>query len=70
VDVRERGRLKLSADAVDYFREDALVRSPRLKGLVLHAILAETVVPEDLDGAVAAALELSSSATRHTGSPQ
>lgn len=56
-DVRERGRLKLSADAVDYFREDALVRSPRLKGLVLHAILAETVVPEDLDGAVAAALE-------------
>ena len=57
VDVRERGRLKLSADAVDYFREDALVRSPRLKGLVLHAILADTVVPEDLDGAVAAALE-------------
>ena len=56
-DVRERGRLKFSSDAVDFFQEDAFVRSPRLKGLVLHAILAETVMPEDLDGAVAAALE-------------
>lgn len=51
-DVRERGRLKFSADSVDFFREDAAVRSPRLKGLVLHAILSETVVPEDLDKAV------------------
>lgn len=56
-DVRERGRLKFSSDAVDFFREDALVHSPRLKGLVLHAILAGTVVPEDLDAAVAAALD-------------
>ena len=51
-DVRERGRLKFSADAVDFFREDALVSSPRLKGLVLHAILSDTLVPGDLDRAV------------------
>ena len=56
-DVRERGRLKFSSDAIDFFREDALVRSPRLKGLVLHGILAGTVVSDDLDAAVAAALE-------------
>lgn len=56
-DVRERGRLKLSADSVDFFREDALVRSPRLKGLVLHAILSETLLPGDLDGAVRRAVE-------------
>ena len=56
-DVRERGRLKFSADSVDFFREEALVRSPRLKGLALHAILAATVVPSDLDRSVADALE-------------
>ena len=56
-DVRERGRLKFSADSVDFFREEALVRSPRLKGLTLHAILAATVVPAQLERSVSEALE-------------
>ena len=55
-DVRERGRLKFSADSVDFFREDAAGPSPRLKGLVLHAILSGTVVPGDLDRAVETAV--------------
>lgn len=53
-DVRVRGRLKCTADSVDFFREGAM--SARLKGLVLHDILSRTVVPEDLDKAVEAAL--------------
>jgi len=49
-DVRERGRLKFSADAVDFFSAE---ESPRLKGLLLHDILSDVVVPSDLDEAVA-----------------
>ncbi len=49
-DVRERGRLKFSSDAVDFFSDDP---SPRLKGLLLHDILSDVVVPSDLDEAVA-----------------
>lgn len=49
-DVRERGRLKFSADAVDFFSAE---ESPRLKGLVLHDILSDVVVPSDLEEAVA-----------------
>ena len=49
-DVRERGRLKFSADSVEFFSDE---KSPRLKGVVLHDILSSVVVPSDLEAAVA-----------------
>lgn len=52
----KKPRLKLSKESADIFFEDALERSPRMKGVALHAILSETKVPEDLDGAVDAAV--------------
>ncbi len=58
-DVRERGRLKFSADAVDFFSEDGesgVEASHRIKGIVYHDILAHVIVEEDLDPAVDAAL--------------
>ena len=58
-DVRERGRLKYSADAVDFFADDGEVgveASQRIKGIVYHDILANVVVEEDLGPAVDAAL--------------
>ena len=51
----ERGRLKLSADAIDFFSEDGRTgasASNRIRGVVLHDILSEVVLPEDLEGAV------------------
>ena len=51
----ERGRLKVSRDAADYFGPDGLVgpdASNRLRGLVLHDILASVTVPGDLSRAV------------------
>lgn len=48
-------RLRLSADAVDFFSEDGsagVEASQRIKGVVLHDVLAHVVVPEDLDAAV------------------
>ena len=51
----ERGRLKFSRDAVDFFGPDGLVgpqASNRLRGLVLHDILSSVIVPEDLPRAV------------------
>ena len=51
----DRGRLKVSRDAADYFGPDGLVgpeASNRLRGLVLHDILASVTVPADLPGAV------------------
>jgi hypothetical protein len=45
-------RLKLSADAVDFFSEDGSIgveASMRIKGVVLHDVLAKVVVPADLD---------------------
>ena len=50
-----RGRLKFSRDAADYFGPDGLVgpdASNRLRGLVLHDILASVTVPGDLPRAV------------------
>ena len=50
-----RGRLKFSRDAADYFGPDGLVgpdASNRLRGLVLHDILASVTVPADLPRAV------------------
>ena len=51
----ERGRLKFSRDAADFFGPDGLVgpqASNRLRGLVLHDILSSVKVPDDLPGAV------------------
>ena len=51
----ERGRLRFSRDAADYFGPDGLVgpdASNRLRGLVLHDILASVALPEDLPAAV------------------
>ena len=51
----ERGRLKFSRDAADYFGPDGLVgpdASNRLRGLVMHDILASVTLPEDLPDAV------------------
>ena len=51
-------RLKFSADAVDFFSEDGstgVEASRRIKGVVLHDVLAKVIVPDDLDGAVDAA---------------
>jgi hypothetical protein len=51
---RPKGRLKIKADASSFFDEgESLDMIPRLKGIVLHGILSEVEVPEDLDGAVA-----------------
>ena len=48
-------RLRFSADAADFFSEDGATgveASERIKGVVLHDVLAHVVVPEDLDRAV------------------
>ena len=48
-------RLKFSADAVDFFSEDGstgVEASKRIKGVVLHDVLAKVVVPDDLEAAV------------------
>ena len=49
--VGERGRLKFSADAADYFSCDGntgVTASNRLKGIVLHDVLSRVTVPGDL----------------------
>lgn len=54
-DIRERGRLKFSADSLDFFSEDGetgVAASNRIRGVVLHDILSRVVGPEDLEGAV------------------
>ncbi|MBR6731869.1 MAG: UvrD-helicase domain-containing protein [Bacteroidales bacterium] len=55
VDVRERGRLKFTADALDFFSDEGeagMAASNRIKGVVLHDILSGVTVPEDLESAV------------------
>ncbi len=54
-DVRERGRLKFSADSLDFFSDEGdagIAASNRIKGVVLHDILAGIKKPEDLHHAV------------------
>ena len=54
-DVRERGRLKFSADSLDFFSEEGTAgveASNRIRGVVLHDILAHVKVPGDLATAV------------------
>ncbi len=53
------GRLAPSSDALDFFGDDGqtgVKASVRRRGVVLHKILSGIVSPEDLDGAVGAAL--------------
>ena len=57
--VNERGRLKFSSDALDFFSEDGSAgvdASQRIKGIVLHDILSDVCVPEELDKAVDSAV--------------
>lgn len=54
-DVRERGRLKFSADSVDFFSEDGqagISASNRIRGVVLHDVLSRMKSAEDLSRAV------------------
>ncbi|MGN0202055.1 MAG: UvrD-helicase domain-containing protein [Candidatus Cryptobacteroides sp.] len=52
-DVRERGRLKFSADSIDFFTDEATAsRSSRLNGTVMHSILSKVVLRSDLGQAV------------------
>ena len=54
-DVCERGRLKFSADAIDFFSKEGAAgtsASNRIRGVVLHDILSRVVLPEDLRKAV------------------
>jgi hypothetical protein len=51
-DVRERGRLKYTADSIDFFSEEGeagISASNRIKGVVLHDILSRIIVAEDLE---------------------
>ena len=54
VDIRERGRLKFSADALEFFDENqsCVSSSNRIRGIVLHDILAQVKLPEDISPAV------------------
>lgn len=55
IDVCERGRLRFSADAVDFFSSEGqagVSASNRIRGVVLHDILSRVVVSDDLDAAV------------------
>lgn len=57
VEVCERGRLKFSADALEFFKEDAVKDvSRRVRGVVLHDIMSRVVLPEDLENSVRRAL--------------
>ena len=54
VDVCERGRLKFTSDALEFFKEDFQEQShsKRVRGVVLHDILSRVVLPEDLEQSV------------------
>ena len=57
--VNERGRLKFSGGSSDFFGDDGsagMDASQRIKGIVLHDILAKVCVVEDLDAAVESAV--------------
>ena len=54
-DVRERGRLKFSADSLDFFSDEGeagIEASNRIRGIVLHDIMSRVIVPEDLEASV------------------
>ena len=54
VDIRERGRLKFSADSLDFFKDDqaGVSSSNRIRGIVLHDILAQVKTLADVPAAV------------------
>ena len=55
VDVRERGRMKFSAESLEFFSEDAISGgfvSNRMKGVVLHDILSRITIVDDLGESV------------------
>ena len=57
--VNERGRLKFNADATDFFTEDGVAgisASQRVRGVVLHDILSDVCIPDDLEYAVESAV--------------
>lgn len=59
IDVRERGRLKFSAESVDFFSDEGeagISASNRIRGVVLHDVLAGIKTPADMDKAGAEAL--------------
>jgi ATP-dependent exoDNAse (exonuclease V) beta subunit len=59
-DVRERGRLKYTADSIDFFSEEGeagISASNRIKGVVLHDILSRIIVAEDLEKSVRQSLD-------------
>lgn len=58
IEVYERGRLKFTADALEFFKEDqeGVASSKRVRGVVLHDILSNVESPEDLDSALNQAL--------------
>ncbi len=54
-DARERGRLKFTADSIDFFSEEGeagISASNRIKGVVLHDILSRIDKPDNLGSAV------------------
>lgn len=58
-EVRERGRLKFSADALDFFADDGatgVAASNRIRGVVLHDILSRVVTVDDLHPSVCQAV--------------
>ena len=58
-DVRERGRLKFSADSLDFFSEEGqagISASNRIRGVVLHDVLSRVRVAGDLKEAVRASV--------------
>ena len=60
VDVRERGRLKYSADSIDFFSgagETGISASNRIRGVVLHEILSRMTVASDLEKAACQSLD-------------
>lgn len=69
-DVRERGRLKFTADSLDFFSEDGnaagVTASNRIKGVVLHDVLSRIKVADDLAKAVSASV-ISGEMTREEG---
>lgn len=59
-DVRERGRLKFSSDAVDFFAADGgtgVDASNRIRGVVLHDILSRVYYSDDLEASVRQAVD-------------
>ena len=53
VDVCERGRLKFTADSLEFFKDEGEKEtSRRLRGVVLHNILSRVSVPYDLEKSV------------------